>query len=240
MSNFKISALSFVTLHLKKINENLYKKNFSRVGISFKKLYSAAFLLTLAGVLMIAVLVSIDKREQDMVMIPRQVREEQVTIPAQTVIPEETVPAVQEVLSMSAETAGNDSPKQEPEGFRGVKGEIKVNFGWYLHPLYKDWRYHTGIDVLGVKGQVVPAIYSGQVTDVFRDSKSGLTAVVKQKQYQVYYGSLQNVTVEKGSWIQAGQEIGKMGSCDAEPYDHLHLSIKKNDEYIDPLLVINK
>ena len=240
MSNFKIPALSFVTLHLKKINENLYKKNFSRVGISFKKLYSAAFLVALASVLMIAVLVSINKREQNIVTIPGQVREEQVTVPVQIAIPEEKAPAVQEALSTSRETAGNDSPKKEPEGFRGVQGEIKVNVGWDLHPLYKDWRYHTGIDVLGVKGQVVPAIHSGQVTDVFRDSNSGLTAVVNQKHYQVYYGSLQNVTVEKGSWVQAGQEIGKMGSCEAEPYDHLHLSIKKNDEYIDPLLVINK
>ena len=120
-----------------------------------------------------------------------------------------------------------------------IRGPIKVDFGWQLHEVYKDWRYHTGIDISGAVGDSVEAIYTGQVTEIFHDKNSGLTVVVKNNTYSVYYGSLSEVKVDKGSHITAGQTVGKMGSCDAEPYNHLHLAIKKGEQFIDPKLIIN-
>lgn len=113
-----------------------------------------------------------------------------------------------------------------------------MDFGWQLHPIYHDWRYHTGIDIKGSALQSVEALYKGQVTDIFRDSHSGLTVIVKDDTYKIYYGSLAEVKVTKGSKVTQNQIIGTMGSWDAEPYDHLHLAIKKGEEYIDPKLII--
>jgi len=121
-----------------------------------------------------------------------------------------------------------------------IYGPIVTDFGWQLHNVYKDWRYHTGIDISGALHDPVAAIYSGQVTEIFRDKQSGLTAVVKNNTYSIYYGSLSEVKVEKGSDIRAGQTIGTMGSSDAEPYYHLHLAIKKREQYIDPKLIIHQ
>lgn len=121
-----------------------------------------------------------------------------------------------------------------------IRGPITVDFGWQLHSVYKDWRYHTGIDISGPVGQSVEALDKGQVTEIFRDKYSGLTVVVKNNTYSIYYGSLSAVQVDKGSSIRAGQTIGTMGSCDAEPDNHLHLGIKKDDQYVDPKLFINQ
>lgn len=194
----------------------------------------------LASVLVASVFITIHKKEQNIVVIPQQDQEEQVSAPAGVLIVDEKAALPQEAASASAPVAKVQPSAENSGRFLGVKGEIKVKFGWYLHPLYNDWRYHTGIDVMGHKGQSVSAIQNGQVTEIYQDANSGLTVVVKHKDYQVYYGSLLKAAVEKGDFIQAGQEIGKMGSCDAEPYDHLHLAIKENDDYADPLLIINK
>ena len=119
-------------------------------------------------------------------------------------------------------------------------GPIETDFGWQLHNVYKDWRYHTGIDISGGLHDPVAAIYSGQVTEIFHDKQSGLTAVVKNSTYSIYYGSLSEVKVEKGRDIRAGETIGTMGKSDAEPYYHLHLAIKKGEQYIDPKLIIHQ
>ncbi len=234
MSKLKIPALSFITLHLKKINTSLYRRRFYREQIPFKSLYTGACLLMLASVLVAAVFITIHKKEQNIVVIPQPDQEEQVSAPAGVLVVDE------KAASASAPVAKVQPSTGDSGRFLGVKGEIKVKFGWYLHPLYNDWRYHTGIDVMGHKGQSVSAIQNGQVTEIYQDANSGLTVVVKHNHYQVYYGSLLKAAVEKGDFIQAGQEIGQMGSCDAEPYDHLHLAIKENDDYVDPLLIINK
>jgi murein DD-endopeptidase MepM/ murein hydrolase activator NlpD len=240
MSKLKIPALSFITLHLKKINTSLYRRRFYREQIPFKSLYTGACLLMLASVLVSTVFITIHKKEQNIVVIPQQDQEEQVSAPTGVLIVDEKAALPQEAASASAPVAKGQPSTGDPGRFLGVKGEIKVKFGWYLHPLYNDWRYHTGIDVMGRKGQSVSAIHNGQVTEIFQDANSGLTVVVRHNNYQVYYGSLLKVAVEKGDFIRAEQEIGKMGSCDAEPYDHLHLAIKENDDYVDPLLIINK
>ncbi|MDF2635306.1 MAG: Peptidase [Pelosinus sp.] len=239
MSKLKMPALSFITLHLKRINASLYKQGFSQERIPFKTLYGGVGLFVLASILVASVLLSIHSKGQNIVIIPQQDAEQQVVVPAQ-VLPTEKVDLPQTIPDDALQTVSSQRSSEEPSSFREIKGEVKVNFGWYLHSLYKDWRFHTGIDVLGIEGQIVPAIHGGQVIDIYQDDNSGLTVVVKHNNYQVYYGSLSKITVEKGSLIHAGQGIGKMGNCTGEPYYHLHLAIKKNNDYIDPLLVINK
>ncbi len=240
MSKLKIPALSFITLHLKKINASLYRRGFDQEQIPFKRLYTGACLLMLASVLVAAVFITIHKNEQNIVGIPQQDQEQQVSVSTGVLVVDEKVALPQDTASASAPVAKIQPSAEDSGRFLGVKGEIKVNFGWYLHPLYNDWRYHTGIDVIGHKGQSVSAIRNGQVAEIYQDANSGLTVVVKQNQYKVYYGSLLKSAVKKGDFIRTGQEIGKMGSCDAEPYDHLHLAIKENEDYVDPLLLMNK
>jgi len=232
--------LSFITLHLKKLNEGLPKPNFPCKSMPFKALYGSIGLLVLASVLLSAVFMGIQSKKQDMAVNPKQAIEEQGIASVQVTPLEEKTVLPQSVPAESLRVEKNQPVTNQSSSFKGVKGQIKLNFGWQLHPLYNDWRYHTGIDVLGEEGQNVTAIQSGQVIEILRDNNSGLTVVVKNNEYKVYYGSLAKAAVAKGSYIDAGQEIGKMGSFAAEPYSHLHLAIKKGDEYIDPALVIDE
>jgi murein DD-endopeptidase MepM/ murein hydrolase activator NlpD len=240
MSRLKIPALSFITLHLKKINEGLPKTKFPCQSIPFNVLYSGIGLLILAAVLLGAVFMGIQSKGDELAANPDQAIEKQGIAPVQVATLEEKTALPQSVPAESLQVEKSQPVTNQSSSFQGVKGQIKFNFGWQMHPLYKDWRYHTGVDVLGEDGQNVTAIQSGQVIEIYKDNNSGLTVVVKNNNYKVYYGSLAKVTTAKGNHIDAGQEIGKMGSFAAEPYSHLYLAIKKDDEYIDPALVINQ
>ncbi|WP_371372231.1 peptidoglycan DD-metalloendopeptidase family protein [Sporomusa aerivorans] len=110
------------------------------------------------------------------------------------------------------------------------------DFGWQLQPVYKDWRYHNGIDISGGEGQVVPALLDGEVLDIYTDRQYGLSVAVKSGQYIIYYGSLATSAVSKNTLVKTGSLIGSMGISFAEPEPHLHLAVRKSSgqEYINP------
>ena len=59
-----------------------------------------------------------------------------------------------------------------------LAGAVKHEFGWQQHPVLKDWRYHTGIDLTAEAGTPVVAALTGQVIAVRTDPKIGLTIIV--------------------------------------------------------------
>ncbi len=202
-----------------------------------KPVYAAAGLLLVAGVLMAAVVGGL----KGAVTIPEHaVRTETVGEPQPVGVKEAPAAAVQQqepqheekqvaAASTAAQAAGVAEIPRWP-----IKGEILVDRGWRIHPVFNDWRYHNGIDIKGREGQQVVAALSGEVEDVYTDRTSGLTVVIKSRGYTFYYGCLSGVSVDKNSKIQAGVKVGTAGSSSAEPYPHLHLAVKKGDKYIDP------
>ena len=115
-------------------------------------------------------------------------------------------------------------------------GKVACKFGWQLHPLYQDWRYHNGIDISGGEGQIVPVLVSGKVLEIYTDKQYGLTVAVKNDKYIIYYSSLASVAVQENTIIKTGSLIGSMGITLSEPEPHLHLAVQTQDkkEYLDP------
>lgn len=148
----------------------------------------------------------------------------------QLTAPEPVAQPVQPAAETAAAAAGNAAVQQL------WQGTVTHKFGWQLHPLYQDWRYHNGIDISGGEGQLVPALLGGQVVDVYTDKQYGLTVAVKSGQYTLYYSSLASTSVQKGAAVKSGKVLGSMGITLAEPEPHLHLAIQKSDgkSYVDP------
>lgn len=124
------------------------------------------------------------------------------------------------------------SPLGSPQ--RPLKGDVFVAYGWQEHPVFRDWRFHNGIDIVAGEGEEVAAMWPGEVKEILQDKTSGLTVLVVSSEYTVHYGSLATAAVRKGAKIKAGAKIGTVGTSQAEPYPHLHLSVKKGESYIDP------
>lgn len=167
--------------------------------------------------------------------------------PSQETKQPEGVPAKQPVTETQhkAKTEQQSVPNvpkpQRDEQLRWpLAGQITVPFGWQQHQVYKDWRFHTGIDMAADKGAPVKAALGGKVTEVYKDKKYGLTVVTTGGSYTVYYGSLAAASVNPGEVVETGTTIGIAGESDSEPYPHLHFAVKKGDNYTDPLELLKK
>lgn len=234
-----MSKLKFLNLFL----DPLYLKIRGRIVGDFSKIAMAIYigfgLFTVVSITLFLIFANLQKKS-DIAVRPEENIEQKVVKPVQdqaAVIAISPRPVPEVTIKEKEEKKKHQEDVIVPP--KPIKGEIQLNFGWQNHPIYNDWRYHTGIDIKGSAGQPVHAVYKGQVVDTFREQHSGLTVVIKDNTYHIYYGSLSEIMVEKGSFVTANQVIGKMGSFDVEPYDHLHLAIKKDQQYIDPKLILS-
>ncbi len=110
-------------------------------------------------------------------------------------------------------------------------------------PTMKDWRIHTGTDFKAAAGESVTASGNGIVKDVYTDTLLGNVVSVEHGDYVFYYCGLgENAEVEVGEIVSAGQKIGEVTAVPSEAADdlHLHLEVKHDGVYVDPIEILDK
>ena len=109
-------------------------------------------------------------------------------------------------------------------------------FGWRVHPIYGDWRFHYGVDLAGPQGTPIVATRSGSVTTTSYDGSSGYYVTINhQDGFSSKYLHLTHYIVSPGDYVSAGQVIGYMGSTGASTGSHLHFSILYNGNHVNPM-----
>ena len=108
-----------------------------------------------------------------------------------------------------------------------------------------DWRTHDGIDICAEAGTQVVAAASGTVIAVGEDDRLGVNISIEHTGgYVTTYASLHPETfVEVGDTVSAGDVIGTVGNTsltEAALGAHLHFSVKRNGELIDPAAYLPK
>lgn len=111
-----------------------------------------------------------------------------------------------------------------------------------LSKTFNDWRVHNGIDIKTEQGSKVKAITDGTVKEIYDDPLFGQTIVIDHDRgFLAYYSGLGNTTfVNANDKVEAGQDIGSINDIPCEKADgyHLHLAIKKDDAFVDPLEIL--
>jgi murein DD-endopeptidase MepM/ murein hydrolase activator NlpD len=107
-----------------------------------------------------------------------------------------------------------------------------------------EWITHYGIDIKADKTTVVKASSKGIVKYIKNDPRYGLTIVIEHTGgYKTVYANLLSTEfVVVGEEVSEGQTIGTVGTTSTfEVLDdpHLHFEILKDDEYLDPQLMLN-
>lgn len=109
----------------------------------------------------------------------------------------------------------------------------------YLITRQFDKDSHTGIDIISNNGsgEAVRAAYSGTITEYGFSEEEGNFAVLQGDDGYTYrYTHLQDKDESLvGIKVEAGQNIGNMGSTGNSTGPHLHFEVQNGDEYIDPL-----
>lgn len=129
-----------------------------------------------------------------------------------------------------------------------LEGEVVAAFSMdalVYNPTLEDWRTHNGVDIAASAGDSVLAASSGTVLSVEDDPLMGTTVVIEHAGgYQTTYANLQSETsVEAGDTVSAGQIIGAVGdtaAAEAAQGPHLHFSVTKDGEPMDPQEYLNQ
>ena len=108
-------------------------------------------------------------------------------------------------------------------------------FGYRVHPVYGDWRFHYGVDLSAPQGTPIYASRGGQVTYATYDSSSGYYVSINHLDgFTTKYLHMTHYIVSPGQYVAAGQVIGYCGSTGASTGPHLHFGISYNGSYVNP------
>lgn len=107
-----------------------------------------------------------------------------------------------------------------------------------LHPIFKIYRPHYGVDYAAKVGTPVQATADGIVTFVGWNGASGRMIKIRHSQaYETLYLHLRNYAkgIRKGAKVKGGQIIGFVGSSGESTGPHLDYRIRYRGKYINPL-----
>ena len=154
---------------------------------------------------------------------------------------EESEPAVMPEVTVPLD----DTPvvAEEPQVVVSpLQGEVVAAFSvdqLQYNETLDDWRTHDGVDIAAAEGDAVLAACAGTVASVSDDPLMGTTVVLRHSDgYETTYANLQaEPAVETGDTVTAGQAIGAVGTtavAESARGAHLHFSVTKDGEAVDP------
>ncbi|MCG8401467.1 MAG: M23 family metallopeptidase [Firmicutes bacterium] len=116
-----------------------------------------------------------------------------------------------------------------------VSGRVVQEYGWVQSPLDGMERFHPGIDISAPPGEPVAAAMDGRVERISRDEFLGRFILIDHGNGNyTMYGGVENVVVEEGQEVRAGQIIAAVGEGGVAG-GGLHFEVRENGKLVDPL-----
>ena len=117
----------------------------------------------------------------------------------------------------------------------GAGGYITSGFGTRLHPVFKVYRFHSGIDIGVDHGTNVLAADRGWViTSAYNASYGNYIVISHGNGMTTLYAHLSSRRVSEGVEVQKGQVIGLVGSTGVSTGPHLHFEVSVNGQKVNP------
>lgn len=122
-----------------------------------------------------------------------------------------------------------------PAGWPVRKGWISSRYGERNDPFTGDRELHAGLDFAGTRGTEVLSVASGVV--IWAAPRTGYGKMVEIDHgngYRTRYAHSEELTVEVGDHVSAGQVIALMGSTGRASAPHVHFEVLKDGARINP------
>lgn len=153
--------------------------------------------------------------------------------------------AIQTAKSIQQETAeipafkinAMTESEEMPVGWQApVRGRITSDFGARVDPINGQHRAHHGIDIAAPRGTPIGAAAAGTVVFAGRRGGYGNTVIIEQVDgRQSLYAHADQLLVNVGDTVDAGQTIATVGSTGRSTGPHLHFEVRENGQPIDPM-----
>ena len=113
---------------------------------------------------------------------------------------------------------------------------VTCPYGWRIHPIYKDRRFHHGADLRAALATEIYAIADGKVTFAKEDGGYGLAVRIAHKNKVVsFYAHCSALKVKVGDIVKAGQVVALSGNTGLSTGPHLHFGIYVDGAAVNPL-----
>ncbi len=112
-----------------------------------------------------------------------------------------------------------------------VPAVITSAFGWRVHPIFGDSRFHPGTDLGADQGTPVLAAFAGKVEIADFMGGYGLAVVLRHNKdtEETLYGHLSELFVKPGELVKQGEVIGRVGSTGNSTGPHLHFEFRQQN-----------
>jgi murein DD-endopeptidase MepM/ murein hydrolase activator NlpD len=100
---------------------------------------------------------------------------------------------------------------------------------------------HPGLDIAVPEGTPVRAAGGGLVVEVSENAEYGkMVRLAHPQGYETRYGHLSQIRVRQGDRISLGTVLGLSGNTGRSTAPHLHFEMRKGNEAVDPMTLIQQ
>lgn len=126
------------------------------------------------------------------------------------------------------------------EMFRSpLGGRLTSFFGGRVHPIFRQWGFHNGLDIAAPYGTPVGAARGGVVISSGWMGGYGKAVIIQHDEgFKTLYGHLSTINVRPGQKVKAGQFVGRVGSTGWSTGPHLHFTLWQYNKLINPMKVL--
>jgi murein DD-endopeptidase MepM/ murein hydrolase activator NlpD len=112
---------------------------------------------------------------------------------------------------------------------------ITSKYGNRYHPIFKTYKFHSGIDIAAGSGTTIIAADSGTVAVATYSSSYGNYVMINHANgYTTLYAHMSSIAVSAGQTVSKGSTIGYVGSTGWSTGPHCHFEIRYNGSTTDP------
>lgn len=116
-----------------------------------------------------------------------------------------------------------------------VAGLTSSGFGYRLHPLLNEVKFHHGTDFAAQSGDDITAFADGTVITAEKSDSFGNYIVISHAGgYETLYAHCSKLYVSAGSTVKKGQKIALVGQTGNATGPHLHLELTCDGIYYNP------
>lgn len=127
-------------------------------------------------------------------------------------------------------------PAIQPVANKDLK-RMASGYGMRIHPIYKTFKMHTGMDFTAPAGTEIRATGNGTVARVeFNGRGFGNNVVINHGfGYSTLYGHMSKMVVRPGQHVNRGDIIGYVGNSGTSTGPHLHYEVHRGGNPVNPV-----
>lgn len=115
-------------------------------------------------------------------------------------------------------------------------GNAPEGFGWRVHPILGELRFHYGTDIGAAEGSDIVSFADGTVLATGEDPEGyGLYVIVGHAEgWRTLYAHCSELLVPAGTWVEKGQTLARVGMTGLATGPHLHFELTHEEVYYNP------